>query len=62
MFLIINAAFAEDRAMIEAQQRIWKLTPQETPKAFIPQDKAPSMMRRKIANLLAEEQQESERA
>jgi hypothetical protein len=27
MFTIINAAFAEDRAMIEAQQRIWKLTP-----------------------------------
>jgi vanillate O-demethylase monooxygenase subunit len=59
---IANAAFAEDRAMIEAQQRIWNVTPQEKQKAFIPQDKAPSMMRRKISNLLAEEQKQTKTA
>jgi phenylpropionate dioxygenase-like ring-hydroxylating dioxygenase large terminal subunit len=62
MFAVVNAAFAEDRAMIEAQQRIWNVTPQEKQKAFIPQDKAPSMMRRKISNLLAEEQKQTETA
>jgi vanillate O-demethylase monooxygenase subunit len=56
MFSVVNAAFAEDRAIIEAQQRIWNMTPPSRQKAFIPQDKAPSMFRRKISSLLAEEQ------
>jgi phenylpropionate dioxygenase-like ring-hydroxylating dioxygenase large terminal subunit len=59
MFEIVNISFAEDREMIEAQQRIWSLTAPDKPKAFIPQDKAPSMMRRKISNLLADEHKTS---
>jgi vanillate O-demethylase monooxygenase subunit len=35
MFAVILEAFAEDRALIEAQQRIWDLTPEDKPKAFI---------------------------
>ena len=56
MFAVVNAAFAEDRAIIEAQQRIWNCTDPRKSKAFIPQDKAPSIIRRKIANLLVAEQ------
>jgi len=48
----VNAAFAEDHAMIEGQQRIWNLTDPATPKAFIPNDKAPSLFRKMIARRL----------
>ena len=53
---LINAAFAEDKRMIEAQQKIWDLTPPERQKAFIPQDKAPAHFRRLVARRIAEEQ------
>lgn len=49
---IINKAFAEDKIMIEAQQRIWNATPFVRQKAFLPQDKAPAMFRRLIASRL----------
>ena len=57
VFKIVNSAFAEDRLMIETQQKIWDLTPPDVPKAFIPQDKAPAILRRLIAKRLAEEVQ-----
>ncbi len=50
---VINAAFAEDKRMIEAQQRIWDLTPPNRQKTSIPQDKAPAQFRRLIARRLA---------
>jgi phenylpropionate dioxygenase-like ring-hydroxylating dioxygenase large terminal subunit len=56
LFAIVNAAFAEDKRMIEAQQKVWNLTPSSRQKAFIPQDKAPAMFRRMIARRLQEEQ------
>jgi len=55
VFGTILAAFAEDRELIEAQQRIWHLTPEEKPKAFIPQDKAPAMFRRMILQRIKDE-------
>ncbi len=55
IFAIVNAAFAEDKAMIEGQQRIWNRTPADVPHAFIPQDKGPALFRRLIARRLAAE-------
>lgn len=52
----VNAAFAEDKLMIEAQQRNWNVTPTDRQKAFLPQDKAPQMFRRLIARRLRQEQ------
>ena len=49
------AAFAEDHAMIEGQQRIWNLTDETKPKAFLPQDKAPAMFRKMIEKRIKEE-------
>jgi vanillate O-demethylase monooxygenase subunit len=54
-FEVVMAAFAEDRVMIEAQQKIWDLTPEDRSKAFIPQDKAPAMFRRMINQRIKEE-------
>ena len=56
---VIGAAFAEDKRMIEAQQRIWDLTPPDRKKLFIPQDRAPAQFRRLIARRLAQEQAEA---
>ncbi len=56
MYKIVMDAFAEDRIMIEAQQRIWDMTPPDRKKAFLPSDKAPHMIR-KILTRLAEEEQ-----
>jgi vanillate O-demethylase monooxygenase subunit len=53
---VFMATFEEDRAMIEAQQKIWDLTPSDRPKHFMPQDKAPFMMRQLMARLIDEEQ------
>ncbi len=52
---IANAAFAEDRAMIESQQKIWNRTPQDKKKSFLPNDKAPSMFRKLVAKCIEEE-------
>ncbi len=54
---MINTAFAEDRIMIEAQQKIWNLTSPDKKKAFIAYDQAPSMFRKIIENRLKEENQ-----
>jgi phenylpropionate dioxygenase-like ring-hydroxylating dioxygenase large terminal subunit len=51
---VVRTSFDEDHRMIEAQQRIWNLTP-ERPKSFLPQDQGPAMFRRMIAQRLAEE-------
>ncbi len=56
VFKVVNASFAEDRRMIEAQQKIWDRTPPDRQKAFLPQDKAPALLRRMIASRLADEQ------
>jgi len=50
---VIAAAFAEDKRMIEAQQRIWDLTPSDRKKLFLPQDKAPAQFRRLVDRRLA---------
>ena len=50
---VIAAAFAEDKVMIEAQQKIWNQTAPDRPRAFIPQDKAPAHFRRLIERRLA---------
>jgi phenylpropionate dioxygenase-like ring-hydroxylating dioxygenase large terminal subunit len=55
VFAVINASFAEDRRIIEGQQRIWSRTPPERQKAFIPQDQAPALFRRMLAQRLADE-------
>ena len=57
MFSVINASFAEDKRMIEGQQRIWDATPTDRQKAFLVQDKGPFQFRRLIARRLASEQQ-----
>jgi vanillate O-demethylase monooxygenase subunit len=54
-FSVVMAAFAEDKVMIEGQQKIWDLTPDDRKKAFIPQDKAPSVFRRMINSRIKEE-------
>ncbi len=51
----VNAAFAEDRIMIESQQKIWNLSDPDQKKAFIPNDKAPNMIRKLILKRIAEE-------
>lgn len=53
---VVMAAFEEDRAMIEAQQKIWDLTPPEQAKLFLPQDKGPFLMRRLMEKLIREEE------
>jgi nitrite reductase/ring-hydroxylating ferredoxin subunit len=53
---VVMKTFEEDRIIIEAQQRIWDLTPPEVPKLFVPQDKGPFLMRRLIDRALREEQ------
>lgn len=55
MHKIVLDAFAEDRTMIEAQQRIWDLTPASRKKAFLPSDKAPHLFRKVVARLLDQE-------
>jgi len=55
---VVMAAFEEDRAMIEAQQLIWNLTPSDQAKLFLPQDKGPHMMRQLMRKLIAVEQGE----
>ncbi len=52
---VIMAAFVEDRDMIEAQQRIWNLTPANKKTLFLPQDKGPFMMRRMMEKFIASE-------
>lgn len=52
---VVMAAFEEDRDIIQAQQKIWNITPGETPKLFLPQDKAPFMMRQMMAKLISQE-------
>ena len=60
LFTVINAAFAEDKCIIEGQQRIWDRTPPERQKTFIVQDKGPFQFRRLIARRLAREQTDIE--
>lgn len=58
IFGVVNAAFAEDKLIIEGQQRIWDLTPPERRKASIPYDEAPILFRRLMARRIADEQGE----
>ncbi|MBL0002450.1 MAG: aromatic ring-hydroxylating dioxygenase subunit alpha [Sphingomonadales bacterium] len=55
IFEVVNAAFAEDRAIIEGQQRIWDIMPDDDdPMAFIAHDKGPAMFRRVMDRLIRE--------
>lgn len=56
MFALTEAAFAEDKQMIEAQQEIWDRTPLNRPRAYIAQDKAPAIFRRLIERRIMAEQ------
>jgi len=55
IFGIINASFGEDKTIIEAQQKVWNELPADRKRAFIPQDKAPSMFRKMLEQRLAAE-------
>jgi vanillate O-demethylase monooxygenase subunit len=55
VFGVIDASFAEDKRIIEAQQKVLNETPADRKKAFIPQDKAPAMFRKMIEERLAAE-------
>ncbi len=57
---VVDASFREDRRIIEGQQAIWNQTPPERQKAFIPQDQAPAMFRRMLAQRLADERAHEE--
>ena len=50
------AAFEEDRAIIEAQQKVIDVTPPDRPMGAIPHDKALQTMRRMIERAIAEEE------
>lgn len=52
---VVMATFEEDRTIIEAQQRIWNLTPPDRAKLFLPQDKGPHMMRQLMRKRIAAE-------
>lgn len=52
---VVMAAFEEDRQMIEAQQRIRDLTPDDVAMTFLPQDKGPHLMRQMIKKCLENE-------
>lgn len=53
---VVMAAFLEDRVMIEAQQKIWDLTPDTQPKCFLPQDRGPFLMRKLMSKLIEKQQ------
>jgi vanillate O-demethylase monooxygenase subunit len=55
IFAIVNAAFAEDKRILEGQQRIWDLTSPETRKLATPHDVAPLAFRRLVQKRLAAE-------
>src|SRR5581483_2758825 len=55
MFEVVQNAFAEDRLMIEGQQRILDATSRDRRMSFLPSDKGPVAMRRLIANLIRHE-------
>lgn len=55
MFSVVQAAFAEDRRIIEAQQRVRDVTSPETLMAAIPQDRGPLLMRSIMDRLIKAE-------
>jgi vanillate O-demethylase monooxygenase subunit len=55
IFAIVNAAFAEDKRIIEGQQRILDLTPPGARMASSPHDEAPLAFRRLVRERLARE-------
>ena len=59
IFAVVNASFAEDKQIIEGQQRIWDATPSDRRKTFLPQDKAPFQFRKLIERRLVAERAES---
>lgn len=54
---VVMAAFVEDKAMIEAQQKIWDRTDPSVQKHFLPQDKGPFLMRKLMEKLIREERE-----
>jgi phenylpropionate dioxygenase-like ring-hydroxylating dioxygenase large terminal subunit len=55
VYRVTRGSFDEDKRIIEAQQKLWDRTPPELRKAAIPQDHAPALFRRLIAQRLADE-------
>ncbi|HWU65326.1 MAG TPA: aromatic ring-hydroxylating dioxygenase subunit alpha [Ensifer sp.] len=55
IFEVIQNAFAEDRMIIEGQQRILDATSRDRRMAFLPSDKGPFAMRRLISSLIRHE-------
>jgi vanillate O-demethylase monooxygenase subunit len=56
VYRVTSASFQEDKRVIEAQQQVWNRTSAERKMAAIPQDQAPAMFRRMIAQRLAKEE------
>jgi vanillate O-demethylase monooxygenase subunit len=56
IFAVVNAAFAEDKRILEAQQRSLDATPPGRSMASTPHDAAPLAFRRLVRKRLAEEQ------
>jgi vanillate O-demethylase monooxygenase subunit len=54
-FAIVNAAFAEDKRIVEGQQRVWDLTPPSARMASTPHDAAPLAFRRLVRERIAAE-------
>jgi vanillate O-demethylase monooxygenase subunit len=52
-FAVLQAAFAEDRLMIEGQQSVAAADAAPEPPVFLPQDRAPMLMRRVLDRLIA---------
>jgi phenylpropionate dioxygenase-like ring-hydroxylating dioxygenase large terminal subunit len=55
VYRVVKTSFEEDRRMIEAQQAVWRDTPSDRPKGFVPQDQGPARFRRLVAQRLADE-------
>ena len=52
-FTVLQAAFAEDRMMIEGQQHVAERGGERQPQVFLPQDRAPMLMRNALDRLIA---------
>lgn len=56
-FAVLQAAFAEDRMMIEGQHHVAACGGASDPPVFLPQDRAPMLMRRVLDRLVAQERE-----
>ena len=59
IYAVVDAAFEEDRRIIEAQPKTRDVTPEDQRMTFVSQDKAPEAMRRILRNLIKVETAQS---